>query len=1002
LKKNIIFLFLIVSLMFFTQIIFAQTYTYSQTVNRYSPSSLYTPPANRGGFGVYSYQAQDYGWRHTFPDFNLPGLVITKVVLTIRAYDVDSEPSHGYNGEYDGITGDGSWFNPQYLQGTNNTWSVTNFDVDPSALRDGVLNCWIDIDMHHTSNYWATTLDYSRITIEYTFAGQPPYSPQLSISPTGCTYDGDNLVVHVTGPNPADPDGDPVHYEYRWLVNIGTGNYIDDEFAGRGNHTGNVVPAADTRNGDRWIVEVTPIDSHGIRGSKNTVAFAPIGTCIVPPIADAGSDQSGLAGTPVTLNGSSSYDPDGVIVSYLWQLYTGSTWITIGNSPVISYTFGAAGVYTVRLTVTDNHGATDDDLTYVNVTSNLPPVANAGGPYVTDEGSAITLDASASQDPNGDPLQFRWDFNNDGNWDTGWSSSPLAAYLRNDDYSGTVRVEVSDGAASSIATASVVVNNVAPVVNAGANIVHEYNGLSTYVNGSFSDPGADTHSFNWNFGNGTSAGSLSASTFYNALGVYTATLTVTDDNGGTGSDSLTVTIIDTTAPALAAPADVTNEATAVLTPVTLGTPSASDFFLAGVTNNAPAAFPIGTTVVTWTATDTSGNTTTAAQNVTIVDTTPPVLVVPADVTEMGTSLLSPIDLGMATATDIFPVTITNDAPAAFPLGITVVTWTATDANGNSTTATQLVNVTGLLVTVILQDADAGPLPDGIVTYYDETAWIPAGVTGTDGIVYIVVPETTGLLKIYMKYQGRSLMKRQDVQVEPVFIYETVRGTITLDDNMGNPLAGGEAFIYVSGAALWKSLGISDSNGVIPFEYLLASTYSFKMEYNGQKKSLYQDIKLNNNVAFQTSEVVVKLLSSTGAGLPGAEISYANPAMTSLGITNASGEVSVQMLSPAKFKFGIVYEGVPQEQYQDVSLDNTVVFQTTLTTIEVLDSAGNGIETGIELYACPVTLNIGSTDTNGLLVKELLTNDYRFTASYMGVTKVIYQNVGLDNSVTIQF
>jgi Ca2+-binding RTX toxin-like protein len=52
-----------------------------------------------------------------------------------------------------------------------------------------------------------------------------------------------------------------------------------------------------------------------------------------------------------------------------------------------------------------------------------------------------------------------------------------------------------------------------------------------------------------------------------------------------------------------------------------------------------------------------------------------------------------VAIGSATATDIFAVTITNDAPAEFPAGATVVTWTATDANGNSSNATQIVTVT---------------------------------------------------------------------------------------------------------------------------------------------------------------------------------------------------------------------------------------------------------------------------------------------------------------------
>jgi len=51
-----------------------------------------------------------------------------------------------------------------------------------------------------------------------------------------------------------------------------------------------------------------------------------------------------------------------------------------------------------------------------------------------------------------------------------------------------------------------------------------------------------------------------------------------------------------------------------------------------------------------------------------------------------------VAIGTATATDIFGVTVISNAPAIFPVGTTVVIWTATDGNGLVTTGTQNVTV----------------------------------------------------------------------------------------------------------------------------------------------------------------------------------------------------------------------------------------------------------------------------------------------------------------------
>jgi len=161
---------------------------------------------------------------------------------------------------------------------------------------------------------------------------------------------------------------------------------------------------------------------------------------------------------------------------------------------------------------------------------------------------------------------------------------------------------------------------------------------------------------------------------------------------------------------LTVPADVIAEANAVNSTVAIGNATATDIFAVTVTSDAPATYPLGTTVVTWTAVDANGNSSTGTQNVTVVDTTAPVLTVPADVTVEANGVMSTVNIGNASATDIFSVIVTSDAPAAFALGTTVVTWTATDANGNATSGTQ--NVTVVDTTAPTVTAQLVPISSG--------------------------------------------------------------------------------------------------------------------------------------------------------------------------------------------------------------------------------------------------------------------------------------------------
>lgn len=175
-------------------------------------------------------------------------------------------------------------------------------------------------------------------------------------------------------------------------------------------------------------------------------------------------------------------------------------------------------------------------------------------------------------------------------------------------------------------------SNRPPVAEAGPDQTVEQTsqaGAEVTLDGSACiDPDNDPLTYTWKEGDTIVAGPITDAEVRAILqlGTHAITLTVADGEGGTDSDEVVVDIQDTTPPEITAPAELEAEQTSRDgTPVDLGKPEVSDICDANptVTNDAPAVFPLGETLVTWTATDGSGNKATAAQKASVKDTTEP-------------------------------------------------------------------------------------------------------------------------------------------------------------------------------------------------------------------------------------------------------------------------------------------------------------------------------------------------------------------------------------------
>ncbi|CAL65378.1 LamG-like jellyroll fold domain-containing protein [Christiangramia forsetii] len=242
------------------------------------------------------------------------------------------------------------------------------------------------------------------------------------------------------------------------------------------------------------------------------------------------------------------------------------------------------------------------------------------------------------------------------------------------------------------ATATVtVVDNISPSINAPANIQADADSN-------------DCNASNVTLGTPATADNCGAASVTNdapadfPLGETTVTWTVTDDAGNTATATQKVIVADNTNPTITAPANIqadTDSNDCNASSVTLGAPATADNCgVASITNDAPADFPLGETTVTWTVTDDAGNTATTIQKVIVADNTHPIITAPANVqanTDSNDCNASSVTLGTpATADNCGVASVTNDAPADFPLGETTVTWTVTDDAGNTATTTQTV------------------------------------------------------------------------------------------------------------------------------------------------------------------------------------------------------------------------------------------------------------------------------------------------------------------------
>ncbi len=308
------------------------------------------------------------------------------------------------------------------------TFAVDPFTITPTAGPNGTISPAAPVSVNYgasqtftitpsngyqvssvvvdgTSVGAVTTYKFSNVTAAHTISASFATANPAPVADAGPNqYHGRGVRATLNGSNSTDAGG-PGIASYLWTQTGGTSVRLSNPSAAQPTFT---VPG---RSG-ALTFQLTVKDVNGLQSTDTCIVN--VVTNAMPPVANAGPDQTVNEGTTVTLNGLNSTDPNRAALSYLWQQIDGPA-VTLSNPVSAQPDFAAPQVVSgavsmkFKLTVTDAYGLESTDVCYVNVTlGDAAPNAVAGATQTVAPGAVVSLNGASSTDSGVGIASYRW------------------------------------------------------------------------------------------------------------------------------------------------------------------------------------------------------------------------------------------------------------------------------------------------------------------------------------------------------------------------------------------------------------------------------------------------------------------------------------------------------------------------------------------------------------------------------------------------------------------